>query len=425
MATFRPGTPEQAAFLDDLLDAGLLIESGVPGVYGRGAAFEDVRVGVDALVDRGGRGRRRRDACASRRSCPRRQLEASGYLKSFPHLAGTIFAFDGDEAEAHEQVETRRRHEDWSEFQAMTDLVLHARRPATRSTRRSRPAGRWRPAACSSTPAAPTSSATSRRATRRGCRCSTSARSSGSASPRRSSPGATTWRDRALALLRGRRARRPLRRRHRIRSSAAAAGCWPRASASRRSSSRSSCQIAGPRADRGRVVQLPPGPLRRRRTGSSSPDGETAHTACLGFGLERITLALLRRPRARRRRLAGRGREPSSGSDERRPDRDGQPVRPRPGDLRAAPRCTAGDRAYPETNCYSDILIELLHARGDEPLAVMGFTVRDRLRGRPVDVLQAATRGPGALFGRRHPRDAAVPPAARADRRADRGAGGR
>jgi hypothetical protein len=34
------------------------------------------------------------------------------------------------------------------------------------------------------------------------------------------------------------------------------------------------------------------------------------------------------------------------------------------------------DRTYPETNCYTDILIELLHARGDEPLAALGGTIR-------------------------------------------------
>jgi uncharacterized protein DUF1839 len=33
-------------------------------------------------------------------------------------------------------------------------------------------------------------------------------------------------------------------------------------------------------------------------------------------------------------------------------------------------------RTYPESNCYTDILIELLHARGDEPLAALGPTVR-------------------------------------------------
>lgn len=34
------------------------------------------------------------------------------------------------------------------------------------------------------------------------------------------------------------------------------------------------------------------------------------------------------------------------------------------------------DRTYPESNCYTDILIELLHARGDEPLAALGGLVR-------------------------------------------------
>jgi hypothetical protein len=36
----------------------------------------------------------------------------------------------------------------------------------------------------------------------------------------------------------------------------------------------------------------------------------------------------------------------------------------------------AADRTYTETNCYADVLIELLHARGDEPLAAIGATVR-------------------------------------------------
>ncbi len=38
-------------------------------------------------------------------------------------------------------------------------------------------------------------------------------------------------------------------------------------------------------------------------------------------------------------------------------------------------------RTYGETNCYSDILIELLHARGYEPLAAMGFIVRMDFEG--------------------------------------------
>ncbi len=39
------------------------------------------------------------------------------------------------------------------------------------------------------------------------------------------------------------------------------------------------------------------------------------------------------------------------------------------------------ERTYRETNCYTDILIELLHARGDEPLAALGCTVRMDFEG--------------------------------------------
>ncbi len=41
----------------------------------------------------------------------------------------------------------------------------------------------------------------------------------------------------------------------------------------------------------------------------------------------------------------------------------------------------ADDRAYAETNCYADILIELLHARGDEPTAALGRAIRTDFEG--------------------------------------------
>ncbi len=123
MADYRPGSPEQQAFLGELIGARLLIETGVPGVYGRGGDFEDVRLGVAEMVSRAGAG----DEPEQLRFppiLPRRDLEKVGYLKSFPHLAGAIFAFDGSEAEASEQYDRACRHEDWSEFQSMTDIVL-------------------------------------------------------------------------------------------------------------------------------------------------------------------------------------------------------------------------------------------------------------------------------------------------------------
>jgi hypothetical protein len=58
-----------------------------------------------------------------------------------------------------------------------------------------------------------------------------------------------------------------------------------------------------------------------------------------------------------------------------------------------------GERTYVETNCYTDVVIELLHARGDEPLAVMGFTVRADFEGDQWSFFKPPLAELDALFG--------------------------
>ncbi len=123
MAKFRAGSEEESAFLQELLVAGMLIDSGVPGVVGRGARFEQIRVGVNALITRAAV-TDQPERMAFPPLLPKRQLEQIGYLKSFPHLAGSVFSFDGDEEQAAEQERKASMHEDWSEHQSQTDLVL-------------------------------------------------------------------------------------------------------------------------------------------------------------------------------------------------------------------------------------------------------------------------------------------------------------
>ena len=123
MAEFRPGSPDQSEFLAELIAAGMLIDSGVPGVYGRGTDFERVRLGFDSLVAAAA-AEEEPERLSFSPLLPRRQIEELGYLQSFPHLAGTIFAFEGDEAEAVEQEKVAARSEDWSGFQTMSDLCL-------------------------------------------------------------------------------------------------------------------------------------------------------------------------------------------------------------------------------------------------------------------------------------------------------------
>jgi hypothetical protein len=58
-----------------------------------------------------------------------------------------------------------------------------------------------------------------------------------------------------------------------------------------------------------------------------------------------------------------------------------------------------GDRPYTETNCYTDILIEMLHARGDEPLAGMAATVRTDFEGDQWTFFKPFPNDLEALFG--------------------------
>jgi seryl-tRNA synthetase len=118
-----PASAEQTAFRDELVEHGILLESGVPGLFGRGAVFEDISARFDALVAAAA-AEDRPETLRFPPLLPRCQLEASGYLRSFPHLAGTVFAFAGDEAAARELDERACRHEDWSEFQQMSDVAL-------------------------------------------------------------------------------------------------------------------------------------------------------------------------------------------------------------------------------------------------------------------------------------------------------------
>ena len=56
-------------------------------------------------------------------------------------------------------------------------------------------------------------------------------------------------------------------------------------------------------------------------------------------------------------------------------------------------------RTYLETNCYVDVLIELLHAQGAEPLAMLGFIVRTDWEGDQFTYFKPPHRDLDHLFG--------------------------
>ena len=65
----------------------------------------------------------------------------------------------------------------------------------------------------------------------------------------------------------------------------------------------------------------------------------------------------------------------------------------------SAARPALPDQAYPETNCYADVLIELLHAHGDEPLAALGAAVAVDFEGDQWTFFKPSPQDLEALFG--------------------------
>ena len=114
---------DNASLYDALVAARLIIPTSVQGVFGRGAVFEDVLARVNDAVTR-----LARDDGAEVMLFPptldRKVFEKSGYLKSFPHLAGVVFSFCGSEAQHQDLVCCLAEHKSWGHTQTMTDVVL-------------------------------------------------------------------------------------------------------------------------------------------------------------------------------------------------------------------------------------------------------------------------------------------------------------
>jgi seryl-tRNA synthetase len=113
----------QPSFLDRLFDKGLLIDTGVDGLYGRSGQFEDVIVAFERLIDTVG-GPDKAEAIRFPPGINRAYFEKSGYMKSFPQLAGTVHSFCGCELDHVSLIKSMDEGTDWTKDQKITDIVL-------------------------------------------------------------------------------------------------------------------------------------------------------------------------------------------------------------------------------------------------------------------------------------------------------------
>ncbi|MBK7865365.1 MAG: amino acid--[acyl-carrier-protein] ligase [Archangiaceae bacterium] len=115
-------TVQLEAFRKGLFDSGLLIPMGVDGLYGRSETFESIGTAFDALVSRTGAA----DKAEVLRFPPalsKQVFETTGYMASFPQLAGTIHSFAGNDKAHAALMRTIEAKEDWTTTQKATQVV--------------------------------------------------------------------------------------------------------------------------------------------------------------------------------------------------------------------------------------------------------------------------------------------------------------
>lgn len=119
-----PADYDPQAFYDGLVRHGLIVPVGVPGAFGRGAVFEDVLERFNALVSQLAR-EDRAEVYTFPPVISRNVLEKVKYLDSFPHLCGAVYSFFGKEAQAKALAARVNEGKPWGDLLGITEVVMN------------------------------------------------------------------------------------------------------------------------------------------------------------------------------------------------------------------------------------------------------------------------------------------------------------
>lgn len=129
----------QAQFRDRLLEAGILLDTGLQGLYGRGAAFEAVIDAIDRAVDAAGDESVAQHKASGKLTDPESfeytiqrfppvfpfsDFEKTDYIASFPQLTGAISSFHGGDREHAELLTARAEGHDWHDHLSPSGTML-------------------------------------------------------------------------------------------------------------------------------------------------------------------------------------------------------------------------------------------------------------------------------------------------------------
>lgn len=112
------------AFHEGLVRHGLIVPAGVEGIFGRGHVFEDVLARFDRLI----LDIAQKDDAQVLLFPPtidRSIIEKTHYMDSFPHLVGAVYSFFGKELAARQLSEQIDAGQGWGEHLSMTHVCLN------------------------------------------------------------------------------------------------------------------------------------------------------------------------------------------------------------------------------------------------------------------------------------------------------------
>lgn len=121
-AAIEPSDPYRA-YLEQLLDARLLISTGVRGVYGLGQEFERVVEHFDAYATRMGADANP-EVVRFPPLLPRHSYQKTDHLETFPNLMGSVHTFLGDERGSLQLANKKAAGEDWSADLSPTEVMM-------------------------------------------------------------------------------------------------------------------------------------------------------------------------------------------------------------------------------------------------------------------------------------------------------------
>src|SRR6185503_16503949 len=118
-----PAADVYQEYLTSLIDARLLIPSGVPGVYGLAGAFEQVIEGFEGYVTRMG-AHLQPEVMRFPPILARASYERTDHLETFPNLMGSVHSFMGDERGHAQLCNKKSAGDDWTKELCKTDVMM-------------------------------------------------------------------------------------------------------------------------------------------------------------------------------------------------------------------------------------------------------------------------------------------------------------